>query len=101
MKNILSFLLFLPVSLYANEEIVSFPVACYKDVKLVSRVISQYGEKAFVKGTSTRLTEQDVPFKNEVVMFVNPETKSWTLVEITKDRDFCIIGAGDNLIPAK
>ena len=101
MKHLTLFFLLLPLRLFAEEYTIQLPVPCYSDVKDVSKVIASYGEKAFFKALSSRLTEQEVIFTNEILMFVNPETRSWTLIEITKDRKFCVLAAGFKLEPAK
>lgn len=89
----------LPV--YSEGFQLEIPVICSKNVNNVSSAVASYGEKAFAQGKSSRLIDNGSSYMNNFVLFVNPNTKSWTFVEITKEGVYCVVAAGDGFQPAK
>lgn len=89
----------LPV--YSEGFQLEIPVVCSKNVNKVSNAVASYGEKAFAQGKSSRLLDNGSSYENGFVLFVNPDTKSWTFVEITKEGIYCVVAAGDGFQPAK
>lgn len=82
------------------SEITQFPntLLCV-DQKSLSQTITEFEELSFAGGVSMR----DVPgvgfVKNNLVIFVNPKTQSWTIVErFTKDM-YCVIAVGEGFRP--
>ena len=104
--NIIKTFLFIPacflaLPVYSEGFLLDIPIACTKQVDNVSKAVASHGEKAFAKGKSDRLINNDTSYSNSFVLFVNPDTKSWTFVEITKENIFCVIAAGEDFQPAK
>ena len=82
------------------SEITQFPthLMCV-DQKGLTQTITEFEELSFAGGVSMR----DVPgvglVKNNLVIFVNPKTQSWTIVErFTKDM-YCVIALGEGFRP--
>ena len=82
------------------SEITQFPTSlmCVNKQGL-TQTITEFEELSFAGGVSMR----DVPgvglVKNNLVIFVNPKTQSWTMVErFTKDM-YCVIALGEGFRP--
>ena len=65
----------------------------------ITQTITEFEELSFAGGVSMR----DVPgvglVKNNIVIFVNPKTQSWTIVErFTKDM-YCVVAVGEGFRP--
>ena len=96
MKKILSTLLFLPALAMAQVEYVNFETICVSQ-KMLEETVAKHGEKPFVTAVGYRLAGDRKLF-HPVVMFMNPDTKSWTLVEKI-DNSFCIVAVGTKIEP--
>ena len=81
----------------AQTELVRFPAVCTTMVTL-SEVLSEYDEMPAMTMISNREANNTIlGFKT--VMFINYETRTWTLVEkITKD-SYCIVATGEDISP--
>jgi len=80
----------------ASERTKSLEVVCV-DIKTLDKVLTEFGEEAML----TMLSQRDSPrgpVGNPMVLFMNPKTKSWTLVEKNKE-EYCVLGAGENISP--
>ena len=96
MKKILSTLLFLPALAIAQVEYVNFETVCVSQ-KVLEETVAKHGEKPFVSAVGHRLSGDRKLF-HPIVMFMNPDNKSWTLVEKI-DNLFCIIAVGTKIEP--
>ena len=82
------------------SEITQFPTSLMcVDKRGLTQTITEFEELSFAGGVSMR----DVPgvglVKNNLVIFVNPKTQSWTIVErFTKDM-YCVIALGEGFRP--
>jgi hypothetical protein len=65
----------------------------------ISDVLEKYGEKPF----ATMSTVREIPgvglTDNPMVIFVNPETRSYTIVERITKNTYCIVAVGDGISP--
>lgn len=76
---------------------VSFEAPCV-DVVSLEKVLDKHGEDPALTMISTReigSRYQAVP----TVFFINPKTKSWTLVEKVADNLYCVIAVGQEVAP--
>ena len=75
------------------QELVSMPVECGSRQAL-SAMLKKYDEQPVMMFSSTRLIRQaatEVP----AVLFVNPVTTTWSLVEQVDDDIYCVVAQGD------
>lgn len=95
-KSIAVFALLLPIVAYS--QIISVPVLCVK-LKEFAEAIKQYEEIPFIIGD----TENNKKDKGHLILFVNHEKRTWTLVEKPSPDLYCVLSAGENLsvIPYK
>lgn len=80
------------------QEVVSVPIDAYCVTKNhMTGILAEHQEKAMLVGVSVRNingNEVSVP----MVVFVNPETKSFTIAEKVNDR-YCVVALGEKLSP--
>ena len=95
-KILLSTLLFLPALAIAQVEYVNFETVCVSQ-KVLEETVAKHGEKPFVTAVGHRLSGDRKLF-HPIVMFMNPDNKSWTLVEKI-DNLFCIVAVGTKIEP--
>lgn len=94
MKNLLVSLLLVPALAWSNPN-ARIDVMCVGANDL-AQVLVKYGEKPFVQG----IAERDPVGTVIMLLFVNPETGSWTLVEkVMSINTYCVINAGDKFKP--
>ena len=96
-KKLLSTLLFLPALAIGQSEIVQFESICVP-LEILEESMKKYGEKPFITSTGHRMFG-DVKISHATVLFMNPETKTWTMVEKVESNSYCIIGIGSNMKP--
>jgi hypothetical protein len=68
------------------------------DSLVLAQTLAEYGEKPALTMTNNRETPKGVE-SFATVLFVNYQTKSWTLVEQDSEDLYCVIGMGDHLMP--
>ncbi len=84
------------------SDITKFPteMVCATE-KALESVLDQFGEIPFATMTSMR----EVPVlgitANPIVIFVNPKTKSYTIVERIGKELYCVVALGENIEPYK
>lgn len=84
---------------YAREYRKGFQIDCTSEEEIMS-IISKYEEIPIFTGLSSRPQENGKLVDNQVIMFLNPTTKTWTLLE--KDSNgVCAIVLGSNFKPFK
>jgi len=105
MKKILATLLvMLPVIAMGQTqpkgELINLIGMCVNRLQF-AETISSYGEVPFLVMVTTRPTDETVQSFEEfnTVMFMNPNTLSWTLAEKRNDNKYCVVGVGVNIQP--
>lgn len=69
------------------------------NIDSLAELVDEFGEDPSLVMTSIRETQRGGQVEIPTVLFVNYETKTWTMVErVTKDR-FCVIATGENIKP--
>jgi hypothetical protein len=96
--------LVLTVGIIPHPSIASESKKLYLDVvcstlENVSQILIEYEEEPVLTMVTARESKKGDMIPNATVFFMNPKTKSWTLVEqFTKD-DYCVIAMGDQVEP--
>jgi len=98
--KILSTLLFIPALAMAEDsEIVLFEALCV-DLKTISETVKEYGELPFLTSTGHRVDGNRKKY-NPTFLFLNPQSRSWTMVEKVDEDNYCVIAAGTKMEPYK
>lgn len=92
MEKYLIGLMFFASAVHAQVDTATVQVHCVGRGE-IDKVLNDYDEYPFVRGFSIR-EYNGVPTNNSIVLFVNATTGTWTLVERTPDRKYCIISTG-------
>lgn len=66
----------------------------------LNEALNKYGEVPFAKMTAYRALRNNDIMNLPTVMFVNPTTKSFTLVEKFSDQLYCVVSMGERLSPS-
>lgn len=97
MEKYLAALAFVTLPVQA-QEVLNVPIDAYCVTKdHMAGILAEHQEKAMLIGVSVRNVngnEVSVP----MVVFVNPETKSFTIAEKVNDR-YCVVALGEKLSP--
>jgi len=103
MKKILATLLImLPVMAMSQPkgEVINIIGLCIGQFQF-AETMSSYGEVPFVTMLSMRPKDQTMENYDEysTVLFVNPDTRTWTFAEKRGEDKFCVVGVGENAAP--
>ena len=82
------------------DEVIKLPteLVCGSEAGM-SEVLDKYGEIPFATMTAFREIPGSGFTNNAMVIFVNPKTKTFTILEqLTKDV-YCVVSLGDNINP--
>lgn len=74
-----------------------FPAVCV-DAKTLSETVAEFKELPFARGISNSLGNPEAPARS-LVIFVNPETQTWTIVERVNGNQYCIMAVGQKFEP--
>jgi len=96
-KKLLSTLFFIPALAVGQVETIQFETVCVS-LEILEESMKKYGEKPFITSTGHR-TSGDEKLFHATVLFMNTETKTWTMVEKIASNSYCIIGIGSNMKP--
>jgi len=80
-----------------NIQTLNTTIVC-TDLAGLSDTVESFGEKAAMNMTHTREIGGEI-VALPTVLFINYETKSWTLAEQVNRNFYCILGVGDNIAP--
>ncbi len=61
--------------------------------------IEKYGEIPFAKMISFREVPGVGVMQNVMIIFVNPETKTYTMLEQLSENIVCVVGVGSDILP--
>ena len=96
MKKILAMFLLMPSLVFANPQIKTIQTMCLNGKDLTDTV-NEFKELPYVRGISTPMAEQDA--KMSLVVFLNPATGTFTIVEKAGDNLYCILAVGGGFEP--
>ena len=96
MKKILAMFLLMPSLVFANPQIKTIQTMCL-DGKDLTDTVNEFKELPYVRGISTPMAEQDA--KMSLVVFLNPTTGTFTIVEKADDNLYCILAVGGGFEP--
>jgi hypothetical protein len=74
-----------------------FPAVCV-DAKTLAETVDNFKELPFARGISMNLGDAEAPARS-LVIFVNPETQTWTIVERVDPNRYCIMAVGQKFEP--
>lgn len=96
MKKLLAMSLLIPSMVFANPQIKTYQAMCI-DGKDLTSTVDEFKEIPAVRGISTPLAQQDS--KTALVVFLNPTTGTFTIVEKVADDLYCILAVGGGFEP--
>jgi len=96
MKKTLAMFLLMPSLALANPPIQNVETICLNSNEL-TETINEFKELPYVRGSSMPISQDDVKFS--LVIFVNPSTGSFTIVEKRSDDSYCVIAIGTGFAP--
>jgi len=74
-----------------------YPALCVGPEAL-SETVKNFQELPFARGLSTNMGDAEAP-PLSLVIFVNPETQTWTIVERVTANQYCIMAVGQKFEP--
>jgi len=66
----------------------------------IDATIKEYNEIPFVRMSGYRLSSSGNVSQNQIVIFVNPQTKTYTIVERFSSEIYCVVSIGEKMSPA-
>jgi hypothetical protein len=87
-----------PALLFAtavNAQNGTLKIECMTEEKMVA-LLDEYGEVSTIGGASLRLNDEGNAGREGLIIFANPKTLTWTIVEKFKDV-YCVVAAGTDL----
>jgi hypothetical protein len=96
MKKILAMFLLMPSLVLANPQIKTIQTMCLNGNDLVES-INEFKELPYVRGISTPFDKEDA--KLSLVIFLNPTTGTFTIVEKAGNNLYCILAVGGGFEP--
>jgi hypothetical protein len=97
---LVAFIIFMPVQANTNnkKDTITFESHCL-NLKELENLLLEFEEEPLLTMFSLREDKNGKSNPNNAVIFANPKTKSWTLVEKIDENKYCIIGIGGNIAP--
>jgi hypothetical protein len=96
MKKILAMCLLMPSLVLANPQIKTIQTMCL-NAKDLTDTVNEFKELPYVRGISTPFDKEDA--KMSLVVFLNPTTGTFTIVEKASDNLYCILAVGGGFEP--
>lgn len=82
---------------WAQVNATMYPAVCV-DAESLSKTVDEFKELPFARGISNSLGDAEAPARS-LVIFVNPETQTWTIVERVNANQYCIMAVGQKFEP--
>lgn len=103
MKKLLVSLLILPVIAFSqtsSDKIEKIPLEGYcMSGSQLKEVIRNYKEIPVLIMQAHRLQKNGETTKHDTVLFLNPQTGTWTLFEEHKEKGYCVVAVGEQARP--
>jgi len=68
------------------------------NLETLDELLTEFGEEAALTMMVNRESKTGIS-SNPMVFFMNPKTKSWTLVEKISEKYYCVVALGENVKP--
>jgi hypothetical protein len=82
----------IPLLLLSTAAIADTPTKCGKSQDVHNFLSNQFGEKPFI--------EMKLNDNQQFIMYVNPNTGTWTVTQLTENGLMCGVSAGKDFTPA-
>jgi hypothetical protein len=82
---------------FAQNRISQFAATCV-NIETLADLLKEFQEDPAMTMISIRESNGDF-VNNSLVLFINYETKTWTLAEQTQRNRYCVIATGENIKP--
>ena len=96
MKKLLAIFLLIPTLVFAEPKTTTYEKICLNATDLTD-TINSFNELPFVRGLSIPFNQQES--KLSLVIFANPTTGTFTIVEKADDNLYCILSVGGGFEP--
>lgn len=96
MKKLLAMFLLVPSMAFAEPQKATYETICLSREDLTSTV-EEFKELPFVRGLSAPLNQQNIQLS--LVVFANPVTGTFTIVERVAENLYCILAMGGGFEP--
>ena len=80
-----------------EPRVISIPAPCI-DSNTMAKLLGEFDEMPALTMITTREGVDGKTARHSTLLFINYETKSWSMVEKV-DGEFCILGAGEEITP--
>ena len=94
---LLSTALLFSTSALAQNRVIPFPATCV-NINTLAKLLEEFQEKPAMTMLSNRASDDEIA-ANALVLFINYETKTWTLAEQISSNRYCVIATGENISP--
>ena len=82
---------------FAQNRVMQFPATCV-NIETLAELLEEFQEDPAMTMTSIRASGDDFA-TNALVLFINYETKTWTMAERIPGNRYCVIATGENIKP--
>ncbi len=82
---------------FSQNRISQFAATCV-NIETLADILKEFQEDPAMTMISIRESNGDF-VNNSLVLFINYETKTWTLAEQTQRNRYCVIATGENIKP--
>jgi hypothetical protein len=94
---ILTAALLFSTPIFAQNRISQFAATCV-NIETLADILKEFQEDPAMTMISIRESNGDF-VNNSLVLFINYETRTWTLAEQTQRNRYCVIATGENITP--
>jgi hypothetical protein len=84
---------------YSKEpRVINIPAICLSS-DAMAKLLVEFDEQPSLTMITTREGVDGKTARHQTLLFINYETKSWSLVEKLDSGEFCIVGVGEKITP--
>jgi hypothetical protein len=95
-KKTLALFALVPVLAWAQPQMKNYQTICVSSQDL-TKTIDEFKELPYVRGLSSPMSQEGENLS--LVVFINPETRTFTIVEKAGDNVYCILAVGGGFEP--
>lgn len=82
-----------------HKRLLQLNTECF-DGKYLPEFIVRFEEQPLLVFRTHRMDKDKKDSLNETVLLVSPQTKSWSLIEVFDEENYCVVGYGIDAMPA-